>query len=145
MEEFIELIGVGILLFLIFLGMASPVIIIGLIYFLKKRLDHKQVMAAIEKGTPLSDLKPLKRTGPLWIKNLTAGIALIVISAGLVGFRFVCSEALTLPGEVWGWFFVALILFAIGVSRLIRGLLQRRTEKAQRQIQPSNQINPAQN
>ncbi len=125
--------------------MASPVIVIGLIYFLKKRLDHKQVIAAIEKGTPLSDLKPLKPTGPLWIKNLTAGIALLIISAGLIGFRFVYREAMTVPGELWGWFFVALILFAIGVSRLIRGLLQRRTEKAQRQIQPSNQIKPVQN
>jgi hypothetical protein len=145
MEEFIELMGVGILVFLIFLGMASPVIIIGLIYFLKKRLDHKQVMAAIEKGTPLSDLKPPKRTGPLWIKNLTAGIALLIISVGIAGVGFVyCDDGI--PDEnVWGLLIVALILFAIGVSRLIRGLLQRKTEKAQRQIQPSNQINPAPN
>ncbi len=135
----------GLTVLIIFLGISSPIIVIGLIYYLKRRLEHKQIMAAIEKGTPLSDLKPLKPTGPLWIKNLTAGIALLIISAGLVGVRLVCNGTVIFQGELWGWFFVALILFAIGVSRLIRGLLQRKTEKAQRQIQPLNQINPAQN
>lgn len=126
----------------------APFVLVLLIFvlvfsfsFYKKRLEHKQIIAAIEKGTPLSDLKPLKPAGPLWIKNLTAGIALLIISAGLVGFRFVCNGREILPGETWGWFFVALILFAIGVSRLTRGLLQRRTEKAQRQIRPSNRTN----
>lgn len=135
----------GLTVLIIFLGISSPIIIIGLIYYLKRRLEHKQIMAAIEKGTPLSDLKPPKPTGSLWIKNLTAGIALLIISAGLVGVRLVCNGTVIFQGELWGWFFVALILFAIGVSRLLRGLLQRRTEKAQRQIQPLNQINPAQN
>lgn len=131
----------GLTALIVFVGLSTPVIVVGVIYYLKKRLEHRQVMAAIEKGTPLSELKPPKRTGPLWIKNLTAGIALLVVSAGLIGFRFAYGEAIALPGELWGWFFVALILFAIGVSRLIRGLLQRKTEKAQSQIQPSNQTN----
>ena len=145
MADLLEQIVGGLTVVIIFLGISSPIIIIGLIYYLKRRLEHKQIMAAIEKGTPLSDLKPLKPTVPLWIKNLTAGIALLIISAGLVGVRLVWNRTAILPGELWGWFFVALILFAIGVSRLLRGLLQRRTEKAQRQIQPLNQINPAQN
>jgi hypothetical protein len=69
----------GIAVFIIFLGLSSPVIIIGLIYYLKKRLEHKQILAAIEKGTSLAELKPVKPTGPLWIKNLTAGIAIVWI------------------------------------------------------------------
>jgi hypothetical protein len=141
MEDLLEPIVGGLTVLIIFLGISSPIIIVGLIYYLKKRLEHKQIMTAIEKGIPLSDLKPPKppkQTGPLWIKNLTAGITLLIISAGLISFRFVCRETMTLPGELWGWFVVALVLFAIGVSRLIRGLLQRKTEKAQSQIQPSN-------
>jgi len=133
MKEFFELIGIGIMIFIMFLGMASPVLVICLVYYLKKRFNHKQVMAAIEKGTPLSDLKslkPPKLTGPLWIKNLTAGITLLIISAGLVGAGLVCCGGRIPDEDVWGWFIVALILFAIGVSRLIRGLLQRKAEKA---------------
>lgn len=144
MESLLEPIIGGLTVLIIFLGISSPIIIVGLIYYLKKRLAHKQIMAAIEKGTPLSELMlvpPAKPTGPLWIKNLTAGIALLIISAGLVGVRLVCNGTVIFQGELWGWFFVALILFAIGVSRLIRGLLQRKTEKAQRQIQTSNQTN----
>ncbi|MCJ7728860.1 MAG: hypothetical protein MUO27_03130, partial [Sedimentisphaerales bacterium] len=114
MKEFFELIGVGIMVFIMFLGMASQVLVICLVYYLKKRLNHKQVMAAIEKGTPLSDLKylkPLKPTGPLWIKNLTVGIAFLVISAGLVGAGLVCCGGRIPDDEdVWGWFIVALIL-----------------------------------
>ncbi len=33
-----------------------------LVWFLitKKRLEHQQIMAAIEKGTPLSEIKPVE-------------------------------------------------------------------------------------
>ncbi len=142
MKEFFELMGVGIMIFIMFLGIASPILIICLVYYLKRRLDHKQVMAAIEKGTPLSDLKflkPPKPTGPLWIKNLTVGITFLIISAGLVGAGLVyCGGRIPDDENVWGGFIVTLILFASGVARLIRGLLQRKAEKAQRQVQPSN-------
>jgi len=146
MKEFFELMGVGIMIFIMFLGMASPVLIICLVYYLKKRLDHKQVMTAIEKGTPLSDLKflkPPKPTGPLWIKNLTIGIAFLIISAGLVGAGLVCCGGRISDENVWGWFIVALILFAIGVARLMQSLLQRKAGKAQSQVQPSNQVGAA--
>jgi len=115
----------GITVILIFLGLSSPLIIVGLIYYLKKRLEHKQILAAIEKGTPLSELKPVKPTGPLWIKNLTAGIALLIIAVGLV----VIQLARGYHYESFGFYFLALIFFALGISRLIRGLLQRKTVK----------------
>ena len=132
-----DLIG-GIIMFLIFLGLSIPIIVIGLIYYLKKRLEHKQIMAAIEKGTPLSELRPVKPTGPGWIKSFTIGIALLLISLPFL-FRFLepllrrsyISEATLMP---FG------ILFAIGLAFFIRGLLLRR---AQRQIQPSDKTNAA--
>ncbi len=131
----------GLTVLIIFLGLSSPIIIIGLIYHLKKRLEHKQIMAAIEKGTPLSELKPAKLTGPLWIKNLTAGIALLIFAIGLVCIQL----ARGCYFESFGFYFLALILFAFGIARLIRGLLQRKTEKVQTQIQPSKQSNAAAN
>ena len=134
MTDAIEVIGASLGVLIIFLGLSSPIIIIGLIYYLKKRLEHKQIMAAIEKGTPLSELKPVKPTGPLWIKNLTAGIALLIIAVGLVVIRLV--RGYDYDQDIsFGFFFIAVILSAIGISRLIRGLLQRKAEK---QPQTSN-------
>jgi len=131
----------GIAVFIIFLGLSSPIIIIGLIYYLKKRLEHKQILAAIEKGTSLAKLNPVKPTGPLWIKNLTAGIALLIIAVGLVCIQLARGYYF----ESFGFYLLALILFALGIARLICGLLQRKTEKLQTQIQPSEQNNIAGN
>jgi hypothetical protein len=100
----------GITVILIFLGISSPLIVIGLVYYLKKRLEHKQILAAIEKGTPLSELRPPKPKGPLWIKNLTTGITFLIIAAG-----FVCIPLI-----------FATVFLAIGASALVRGLLQRK-------------------
>lgn len=134
----------GITVILIFLGLSTPLIIVGLIYYLKKRLEHKQILAAIEKGTSLSQLRPVKPAGPLWIKNLTAGIALLIIAVGLVIIRLV--RGYDYDQDIsFGFFFIAVILSAIGISRLIRGLLQRKTEKLQTQTQPSEQNNTAGN
>jgi hypothetical protein len=121
----------GLTVLIIFLGLSSPIIIIGLVYYLKKRLEHKQIMAAIEKGTSLSELKPAKLTGPLWIRNLTAGIALLIIAVGLVVIRLVRGYDYDQDISFGFFFIIAVIFFAIGISRLIRGLLQRSTEKVQ--------------
>jgi len=130
MEDIVE----GIEVLLIFLGLSSPIIIIGLIYYLKRRLEHKQIMAAIEKGTPLSDLRPAKPTGPLWIKNLTVGIALLVIS---LPFLYMFLRPLIRGDHAHeGRLLPFAIFFAIGIAFFIRGLLQRKT---QQQIQPSDQ------
>ncbi len=134
MTELLEPIAGGLTVLIIFLGLSSPLITIGLIYYFKKRLEHKQIMAAIEKGTPLSELRPVepaKQAGPLWIKNLTAGIAMIIVGIGLA--------CMPLSGYLIGpppfvYFVIAVILFAIGISHLVRGLLQHKTE----QQTPSN-------
>ncbi|MHC4487032.1 MAG: DUF6249 domain-containing protein, partial [Planctomycetota bacterium] len=109
----------------IFLGMSSPVLIIGLVYYFMKRLEHKQILAAIEKGTPLSELKPpkQKQNGVLWIKNLTFGIALLIIGLGLL-IICVLVEG-TEEGTEQG-FMISLILCGVGLAWLIRGLLYRK-------------------
>jgi hypothetical protein len=110
---------------LIVVACAAPVIVVGVIYYLKKRFEHKQIMTAIEKGTPLSDLKPPKQNGSLWIKNITIGVALIIIGFGAWW---------TGPGHGSMSAFIALVLFGVGVAWLVRGLLYR---KRQMQSQPS--------
>ena len=110
---------------LIIIALAVPVIVIGVVYYLKKRFEHKQIMEAIEKGTPLSELKPPKQNGKLWIKNVTIGVALIIIGLGAWW---------TGPGHGGMSAFIALIIFGVGVAWLVRGLLYR---KGQSQSQPS--------
>jgi len=104
----------------ILLGVCSPIIVVGVIYYLKKRLEHKQIMAAIEKGTPLSEIMPPKPkpAGPAWIKYVSTGIALLIIGLGFV-----------LGGLGRGEDIGILIFFAlcgVGAAMLIRGLLHRK-------------------
>jgi len=127
-----ELIG-GIIAFLVFLGLSIPIIVIGVVYYYKKRLEHKQIMAAIEKGTPLSELRPPKQNGALWIRNLTFGIALLTI-----GLAYLVVG----PGPRGPMLFGAFIFCGIGLAWLIRGLLYR---KYQPQIQPLGKNNAAEN
>ncbi|MGB2807156.1 MAG: DUF6249 domain-containing protein [Sedimentisphaerales bacterium] len=118
-----ETIWHGITAFIILLGVSSPIIVVGVIYYLKKRLEHKQIMAAIEKGTPLSDFIPPrppkpKPAGPAWIKYVSTGIALIIIG---LGFTFLNPMH---TNDVGALIFV--VLCGIGVAMLIRGLLHRK-------------------
>lgn len=108
----------GIMVLIILIGVSSPIIVIGVIYYLKKRLEHKQIMAAIEKGTPLSEIIPPKPkpAGPAWIKYVSAGIMLIIIGLGFTFFNPSRN-----PGTL-----VFAVLCGVGVGLLIRGLLHRK-------------------
>ena len=113
----------AIIVFIVFSSMTTVAIVIGLLVFFAKRLEHKQILAAIEKGTPLSDLKPRKSetVGPVWIKYLTGGITLFFI-----GLAFLFGGAVWDKGGVGP--FVAFILCGIGIAWLVRGLLCRKYE-----------------
>jgi len=102
------------IVFIVFASLTAMVLVIGLIIYYAKRLEHKQIMAAIEKGIPLSELRPArpKPAGPLWIKHLTAGIVLLAIA---LGFAF-----------GGGLMLVAFILGGIGISLIVRALLDRK-------------------
>jgi len=114
MEEILQ----GITALIVFLGISSPILIIGLVYYLKKRLEHKQIMMAIEKGTPLSELRPPKQNGALWIRSLTVGIAVLIIALGLMAV----GPARGPSAASW----IVWILLGVGVAWLIRGLLYRK-------------------
>jgi len=127
-----QMLGPSLGVFIIFLGISSPVIVVCVVYYLKKRLEHRQIMAAIEKGTPLSELRPPKQNGALWIRSLTFGITLLIIG---LGWGFVG------PGGT-GNILLTIVLVGIGLAWLIRGLLYR---KYQPQSQPSAKNNATEN
>lgn len=110
----------GLTAFIVLLGVSSPIIVVGVIYYLKKRLEHKQIMAAIEKGTPLSDFIPPKPkpAGPAWIKYVTTGIMLLIIGLSFTLFNPMNTRHFGMS--------IFMILCAIGVAMLVRGLLHRK-------------------
>ncbi len=111
------------------------------IYFaiVKKRLEHQQIMAAIEKGTPLSESRFIEKKGPNWIKSLTTGIALLLIGIGWLAMRFVNSGfSFPDPGANSGISLAALVLIAIGIAGIIRGILQRKADKEQSALDAKN-------
>jgi hypothetical protein len=123
-------------LLLVLLGASIPIIAFFLFIYAIKRMEHKQIMAAIEKGVPLPELKPLtisRRVSPSWIKSLTIGIAFLGFSLPflfeffepLLCRNYVSKEQL-MPGGLF---------FAIGISFFVRGLLLR---KYQSQIPSEN-------
>ncbi len=104
----------GIMLML--LAASTPILIIGIVAVIKKRFEHKQIMAAIEKGIPLSEIMPPKQklAGPPWIRFISMGV-------GLLAF------AVTFMVIGGGWTEVVLaVLFAVGLAWIVRGLLHRK-------------------
>jgi len=140
MGPFIEPLVGGLTALIVFIGLSTPIIVIGLIYYYKKRLEHKQILAAIEKGTPLSELRPPKPVGPLWIKYLTGGIAWIIIAAGLFYWFYARQVEYSSYASASGAILIPFILLAIGIAWVIRGLLYR---KYQPRVEPSDKVNNA--
>jgi len=114
---------------LIIIALAVPVIVIGVVYYLKKRFEHKEIMEALEKGTPLSELRSIKPrpVGPIWIKYISSGVIILAL-----GLAFILAG----PGIHSGgpMLFVGFLLCGVGIASLVRGLLYR---KYQPQSQPS--------
>ncbi len=71
---------------LVLLAASTPIFIIGVVAVVRKEFEHKQIMAAIQKGIPLSELRPLRQrqNGAAWIRKITAGIAAIVIGLAFI-------------------------------------------------------------
>ena len=108
--------------------------------YLIARMRYKAILAAIEKGLPLSDLKAKKLQGPRWITNITFGIALLVISPCIIFFAlnlldewqpslfFRLGPSGVLPVVT---LFLGITLLCVAIACLIKALLQRKLEKSE--------------
>jgi len=123
-------------------GNLMIILVIALIVLLRLLISymrHKQIMAAIEKGVTLSELKHTRRKGLNWIKSISIGIGFLILSLPV----FLAFLQPFIRGDYFqtnillGFGF----LFAIGLALFIYGLLQRKTDKAQTQMWASAQIN----
>ncbi len=122
------------------------VFVVALFRFLRARMRHREVLAAIEKGIPLPELTAAeprilqsKPRIPRGITNIALGIALIVLSPafmlhGLAAGKMQGMESLA-PTIIWGSAFPSLVCFSIGLFCFIRGWMLRKHEK---ENQPPN-------
>jgi uncharacterized membrane protein YciS (DUF1049 family) len=124
---------------IVFASTIALAIIIGLVVYFAKRLEHKEILAAIEKGIPPSKLKTeeIKQSVPLWIKHISSGIIVLAVAAAFA----LCFEELSYAGKGPG-FFVAVILCGVGIALIIRGLLYK---KYQPKIQSADKSDNAEN
>jgi hypothetical protein len=102
------------------------VFIVGMFLFLRARMRHREIMAAIEKGVSLSELRASefsKPHMPRWIGNMSLGIAFLIVSP-----VFIVHGLLSVGRSGMGNIIPTFICFGIGVCFLIRGLLFRKYE-----------------
>lgn len=99
--------------------------VLSFIFFLR-RLRHKEIMAAIEKGISLPT-KPTIPKGPRWITNISVGIGFLIVSLTFLGLllgnyihKKEFDEGMLVPSG---------ICLAVGVALLVRGLLQRKIQR----------------
>ena len=120
----------------VFAGVSIVVLIVGQLYYSKRRLEHQQIMAAIDKGAALSEVGLARPTTP-WIRNLTWGVALLIVGISLAGLWWNAFGYWRGAGQSWnagtwwrvGPFILGLVLSAVGVSLVVRGLLRRAAER----------------
>ena len=121
-----------------FMAPAIPILFIGLIYYFKKKLEHREILTAIEKGLPVSELnlrsakEADKSSGPGWIKDITSGITMLIIGGGLAlvfpGFiRMMGSQ--TGVGVFNIFWIIPIVFLGNGIGHLIRGRMRRKYEQ----------------
>jgi hypothetical protein len=128
---------------IVFTAPAVPILIIGLVYYHKKKLEQKQVLAAIEKGVPVAELnlgakKQSKSQGPGWIQDQSKGITLLVIGIGIaIAFWFFVTS---LGGGVFNVMWIVPVVFlGNGIGLLIRSNMRRKYEKTELEEQPPSE------
>ncbi len=121
-----------------------PILVILLFFFYRKKLQHQQILAAIEKGMPVQDLlvTPAKKeTG--WIPNFSAGIGLLFIAVMLVILYFQVDVYRTGRISSLGFAAIPVVLAGIGISRLLRGIFQRSSQKQEDTVKNDANATPS--
>jgi hypothetical protein len=107
-----------------------PVILILLLVFYKKKLQHQQILVAMEKGLPISDLIEKPRNKEVnWVRSLSAGIGFLFIGLLLTaiwGWLYVTGEPRTASII---WLVIPILISGWGLIFLTRGILQKNYEK----------------
>ena len=99
------------------------VVVMGFDY-LKKRLESRQVLAAIEKGVPLSELVAIIQPRTRWIRYLSSGIGLIIAAIGIALTMWISSRYSL--GQETLIILILVLILAYGISRVISSILYKK-------------------
>jgi hypothetical protein len=102
-----------------------PLLLILLLLFYRKKLQHQQIMAAIEKGLPVSEFIAKAKsadTAVNWVRSLSLGVGLLFIGVAMAGFML-WSKAH--PPMV----LIPIVIGGFGLIFLLRGILQKNIDK----------------
>lgn len=132
----------GVTVFIIFLGMSSPIIVVGLVYYFLKRLEHKRIIAAIEKGVPISELgidpkeQDKKSEGPGWVRDQSKGITLLIIGLGigfvLWGLGGQGFGPIGMGLHMWVFWIIPIVFLGNAIGLIVRSRMRRKYEKPER-------------
>jgi hypothetical protein len=139
-----DLTGIFVVL-IVFTAPAIPILIIGMIYYQKKKLEQKQILAAIEKGVPVAELnigtkKQSKSAGPGWIQDQSKGITLLVIGIGIgIAFLPFLGFGRAPNPTMHVMWIVPVVFLGNGIGLLIRANMRRKYEKTELEEQPPSE------
>ena len=123
----------------------SPILVFGLVYYHKKKMDHKEILAAIEKGVPVSELsigtkKQNKNNGPEWIQDQSKGVTLLIIGIG-IGFAFLLFLGpLHRAGTMNVMWIIPVVFLGNGIGLMIRAKMRRKYEKPETPELPTSEV-----
>ena len=136
MDDFIRIVAAILIMSLPFI---TIILIVGIKLTFRARVQqqrHKEIMFALEKGMPPSEIKALMMAsegGSGWIKTFVIGVFCLIISVGLVIASWFLSSGWSDfergdgPGAVI-FLAVAFVLFAFAVTAILFAMLRRQAE-----------------
>lgn len=125
-DPFMPMLMTGLYLFLLVL----PILFILVIVFYRKKYQHQQILAAMEKGIPISELvaKPTPKDREInWVRSLSAGAGFIFMG-GILAWLWLWQQKETGTMD-YRWLIVPIVIGGIGLIYLLRGILQRNCDK----------------
>jgi ABC-type polysaccharide/polyol phosphate export permease len=115
----------------LFLIILPLLFILGIVFY-KKKYQHLQILTAMEKGLPITDLiaRPQIRNREVnWVRSLSTGIGFIFTGLALAGFFVWTNVAPGVTSVDSPFLILPIVIFGLGLIFLFRGILQKNYEK----------------
>lgn len=115
----------------LFLLLLPFLFILGIVYH-KKKFQHEQIMAAMEKGVPISDLvaRPVQKDREVnWVRSLSAGIGLVLIGVLMWRLWHWTQEAPSVDSLPPLFLLIPIVVGGLGLIYLLCGIFQKMCEK----------------
>lgn len=127
-DPIIPMLTASLILFLVLL----PILAALMIVFYKKKYQHQQILTAMDKGVPISDLiaRPTPREREInWVRSLSAGIGFLVIGLLMAVLWYWMKVAPGVTSMDPKFLIIPIVIGGLGIIYLFRGILQRSCDK----------------